>query len=444
MSSLKDRQIQLFLMGRLHDYGLLVFAFSLPIFEAPKHIGFFMMLTGFTGMALLDQSISHSRSIRSGKPDAIEYLVIAILIVAGISTLLNRPMPEGIKGMKYVFYCVTTFWMVYRNRYSRSILTKIPIALVAGTLAGIVWAGYDLFSAHMPLSGIGEFELKFNSINSVSRSGAYAATILFVCVGVLMDKVGRFTPKTIIFFVISWVLISISTLVMGGRGNLMGIIAAYLFLLIPLLRNKKFRILMGIQTAVVLIAVMVLMQLNSNDYRTGRFQHLLATKFTFQVDRMPLNDQIRYDYWRIGLAQFFQHPSLFGVGPLNFESVKLNNIHLDTPLRKQTLELINGTPDHSHNWIISKLVEDGFVGLVIFIGFIFTLVLTLWRYRPANADTGADWMWIAAFSAIITAGTSGLFNSAFTHENGWLTFFLMGIGTGYSTQNTTKSRPHAD
>ena len=293
------------------------------------------------------------------------------------------------------------------------------------------------------MTGIGEFELKFNSINSISRSGAYTAAMLFVCVGVLMDKVNQFTTRTMVFFVISWMLISTSTLVMGGRGNMLGIIVAYLFLMIPLFRNKRFMVLMGVQTAVVLIAVMIL-QLHANTHQSGRFKHLLATKFSFQVNRMSLNDQIRYDYWRIGLAQIVQHPSLFGAGPLNFKSIKLENIHLDTPLRQQSLELINGTPDHSHNWVLSKLVEDGFVGVTVFIGFIITLVLTLWKHRPANADTGTTWMWIAAVSAIITAGTSGLFNSAFTHENGWLTFFLMGLGTGTAMQSTARDMSHAN
>ena len=427
MLSLKDKQRQILLLGKLHEYGILVFAFSLPILEAPKHIGFFMMLTSFIGMTL------HNKSIRIGKPDPIEYLLIAIMITACISTFVNWPMPDGIKGLKYIFYCVTTFWMVYKNRYNRSFLTKIPIALVVGTLAGIGWAEYHLFFTHMPFPGVGEFELKFNSINSVSRSGAYTATILFVCVGVLMDKVCRFTLGTMVFFIISWVLISTSTLIMGGRGNILGIILAYLFLFIPLFRHKRFLVLMGIQTAVVLIAVIVL-QLHSNAYQTGRFQHLLATKFTFQVNRMTLNDQIRYDYWRMGLAQIAQHPSFFGVGPLNFKSIKIKNIHLDTPLLTETLELINDTPDHSHNWIISKLAEDGFVGLVVFLSFIFTLVFTLWKNRPTTGNTAVCWLWVAAISTIITAGTSGLFNSAFTHENGWLTFFIMGLGAGYTTQ----------
>ena len=104
-----------------------------------------MMLTGFMGMARYDRTLGHSRSTGSFKPDFIECLLIAMMIAAGISTLVNWPMPDGIKGMKYVFYCVSTFWMVYKKKYSRSVITKIPIALVAGTLAGICWAEYHLF-----------------------------------------------------------------------------------------------------------------------------------------------------------------------------------------------------------------------------------------------------------------------------------------------------------
>ena len=412
-------------MRKLHEYGILIFAFSLPIFEAPKHLGFCMMTMGFLGMNL------YKKPIRLRKPDFIEWLLMAILITSTISTFLNWPLVDGIKGLKHVFYYISTFWMLYQTKYNKEYLIQIPVALVAGTLAGIFWAEYHLFFPQIPLPANGEFELKFNSINSVSRSGIFNATILFVCAGVLMDNVYRFKRRTIIFFAISWVIISACILIMGGRGNVLGILGSYLFLLIPLLKYKNYLYFIAIQMTIALIAIIVL-NLYFGVPQTGRFQHLLSTKFSTNINEMALHDRMRYDYWRIGMAQISQHPSLFGVGPRNFKSIKMKDLYLHPPLLQETLSLISDAPQHSHNWVLTKWAEDGVAGLALFSGLIFTLFFTLWRHRPSKEKGDVSWIWMAAFSAIITAVISGFFNSAFTHENGWLSFFLMGLGAGYT------------
>ncbi len=429
MFSPENQQSHSSLMRQLHEYGILLFAFSLPIFEAPKHLGYCMMVVGFLGVSL------YKKTIRLEKPNFIEYLLIAILITSAISTFLNWPLLDGIKGLKHLFYHISTFWILYRNKYNKKFLIKIPMALVLGTLVGIFWAEYHLFFSQIPLPAPGEFELKFNSVNSVSRSSAFNASILFVCAGVLMDNVYKFKRRAMIFFTIAWVIISACTLIMGGRGNVLSILGAYLFLFIPLLKHKKYLYFISIQTAIALIAI-ILLHIYSGAPQTGRFKHLLSTKFTTNISAMGMHDQIRYDYWRIGLAQIYQHPSLFGVGPRNFKSIKVKDLHLQPPLLQKTIKLISHAPQHSHNWVLTKCAEDGVAGLALFLGLIFTLFFTLWRHRPSNEKGEVSWIWVAAFSAIITAVISGFFNSAFTHENGWLTFFLIGLGAGYTRQKS--------
>jgi len=426
MVSLITSQSPSDLMRKLHEYGILIFAFSLPIFEAPKHVGFCMMLTGFLGMMLYD------KSIRPEKPTPLEWLLLSILITSTTSTFLNWQSVNGVKDLKDVFYYLTTFWMLYRSKYSRQFSRQIPMALVSGTLAGIFWAEYSLLVNQIHLPDPGEFELKFNSINSVSRAGAFNATILFVCSGVIMDNSCQFKHRSILFFTIAWTIISACILIMGGRGNVAGVLVAYLVLLIPLFKHIKYLKFIGVQALIALIAIMVLLSPGAS--QKGRFDHLLSTEFTANIKNMALHDQMRYDYWRIGLAQFSQHPSLFGVGPQNFKSIQVETLHISPPLLEESIELINGAPQHSHNWLLTKLVEDGIIGVTLFSYLILFLLYSLWRHRAVNENECVSWIWLASFSAIIIAVISGFFNSAFTHENGWLTFFLMGLGAGYSTQ----------
>jgi len=424
---LKNHLMQNPSMRKLHEYGILLFVFSLPIFEAPKNMGFCMMLTGFLGISF------YKRPIKLEKPDFIEGLLIAILTASAISTFLNWPLLEGLKGLKHVFYQIITFWMLYRSRYDKTFLIQVSIALVAGTLVGIFWAEYHLFSSHIPFSVNGDLTIQFNSINSVTRSGAFGATILLVCAGTLVDNDCRFNRIHIYFFTIAWVIISAFILIMGGRGNVLGALGAYLLLLIPLLKHKKYQYFIAIQTAIALVAFIVL-YVHPGTIQAGRFKNLLYTKFTTDINDMGLNDRMRYDYWRIGVAQISQHPSLFGVGPRNFKSITVKDLHLDPPLLPETLKLIDKAPRHSHNWILTKWAEDGLVGILLFSGLILTLLFTLWKQRPGNGKNDVTWIWVASFSAIIIAVISGLFNSAFTHENGWLTFFLMGLGANYAKQ----------
>jgi hypothetical protein len=420
-------------MQRFYQYGVLIFAFSLPTLEALKHVGYFLMVLGFAAIFF------SCKCKRLGKISSMERLILALLITSVVSTILNWPTPNGIKGLKHLFYYFSTFWMLYRTKYDNSFLIRVAIALVAGTLGGLLWEAYQLFSTHIALATLGGYTLEFNSINSVSRSGAFNATILFVCVGVLMDTAIRFKRNTIFFFTIAFIVIFACTLIMGGRGNVLAIFVAYPLLLTGLYKHKRYLRFIGIQMTVAVMAVSVLLWCG-NAPPIGRFQHLFSTKITNNVNKMALQDQIRYDYWRIGIAQITQHPSLFGVGPHNFKSIEINRLNLSPPLSKETLEEIGkAPPQHSHNWVLTKWVEDGVAGIFLFFSLLCLIIHILWQQRPSLNGKDVHWTWIAALAAMIIAVISGMFNSAFTHENGWLTFFIIGLGAGYAAQNQRRA-----
>ena len=423
-------------MQKLHEYGILIFTFFLPTFEAPKHIGFCMMAVGFTGMRL------YKKDTRDLQFSPLDWWLLGVLVTSTISTLLNLPSIDSFKGIKYVLYYLSTFWMLYHSHYNKKIITQIPIALVAGSLAGICIGGYELIHSQSTLPKLEEFELVFTSINSVSRSGAFNATILFISVGVLMDNTCGFSQKTTLFFSIAWFITSVCVFIMGGRGNAVAIICTYGFLSIPLFKYKKFLFFMAIQGAISIIVIIFLLSVGTS--LQGRFQHLLSTNFTVNVSDMPLHDQMRYDYWRIGVAQISQNPSLFGIGPRNFKSIQIENLDLSPPLLKESLQLINDAPQHAHNWLLTKWAEDGIVGITFFIIFVLSLFYGLWQHRPAQKTDKVHWVWVASLSAILTAIISGFFNSAFTHENGWLTYFLMGLGASHITPKQKDKKIHAD
>lgn len=401
-------------MQKLFEYGVLLFVFSLPIIESTKNIGFFMMLAGFIGL------VFYEKSIKIQKPDMIEYLLLFLLLIYVLSTLLNWPLLKGIKGLKHEIYYLFTFWMLYKSEFNKQFLKMLSIALVSGTIIGLFWGEYNVLYKGA--------QLKLNSINSISRSGSYIASILFVCVGVLIDKSCNFKRYIKVSFLVSLMIISLSMFLMGGRGNVISVVLTYSILLFFLFNYKKYIQLVVAQFCIALIIIIVL-NYSSNSSYVGRFQHLKSLNFSSDISEMTKNDQIRYDYWRIGVAQVQQYPSLFGIGPDNYKAINSGKLNFEKPLLKV------GKPHHAHNWIITKSVEDGIVGASVFLIFIILIAYRLIKNRVVNGNAGLNWIWVASVSSIFTASISGLFNSAFTHENGMLTIVLMAIGTSYFINN---------
>ena len=412
-------------MQRIYQSGVLVFAFSLPTLEALKHLGFIMMCLGFAGMTW------SGNGIRKQKPTAMEWVLAGLVITSTISTCLNWPLVEGIKGLKHVCYHLTTLWILYRTRHTHEFLTQIAVALVAGTLAGIGWEMISLVVNGPPPSPTGEYEMKFHSINSVSRSGAYNATIVFTCISVLIQTRCPLSQKHLIFFVLSFLILFACVLVMGGRGNVLGLFAAFLILFTFIYKNKRYKHFIKTHLTLAIMVIAGVFVLGGTP-QFGRVQHLLSTKFTTNVENMALQDQMRLDYWRIGLAKATHPLSIFGVGPRNFKSVDIHHLSLSPPLLPDTLELIGEAPRHAHNWLLTKWVEDGTAGLLLFLVLLGLICHALWRTRPSPAGEKFSWIWMATLGAMVIAVISGLFNSAFTHENGWLTFFIMGLGAGHT------------
>jgi len=407
-------------MYRLYKYGFLVFAFSLPNFEALKYIGFFIMLMGFSGRVIWEKSITIN------KLSTIDWLIITILLSSVLSTLLNWPLTSGTKDLRHTACFLSTFWMLYRSEPDPKLLIQVAMALMAGTLTGLCLACYNLFLTTGASFNLGEFELSFNLISAVSRSGSFAATMLFVCIGIIIDNSNNFKRNILLFAAVFLTIISAYILIAGGRSSVLSIAIVYLFLLFQCFKNKKYIKLLIIQTLVISCTIILLLQCLSPDI--GRLHHLTSTKFSFKINEMATHDQIRYDYWRVGIAQIFQKPSFFGVGPGNFKSINIKNLNFDPPLLKESIQLINGAPNHSHNWLLTTWAETGLLGFLAFLSLLICITYKLWQNRPVHLKNVVNWTWVASFSAILIACIDGFFNSSFTQENGWLTFVLMGIG----------------
>jgi len=133
------------------------------------------------------------------------------------------------------------------------------------------------------------------------------------------------------------------------------------------------------------------------------------------------------------------HPSLFGVGPRDFRRLDFTTSNQRPPVTDAASEWFNKNKVlHAHNWILTLFIEQGFLGLLWFVTFLITITIKILRNRPENSINA---VWIASVAACFLPCISGLFNSAFSDENGWLTFFVLGLGIWFVMMPASSENP---
>jgi O-antigen ligase len=215
-------------------------------------------------------------------------------------------------------------------------------------------------------------------------------------------------------------------------GNRSGVIGLCAFLVVlPFFRiiNKK-----AIAFAIVIVCISSVIAWNLKSY-SNRITHLLEIRLNvFNYESMTPNDQFRFDYWRISYAQFIQkNKKMFGIGPRNYGSIDVNNLKFDPPL-KNIAKL--QSPNHSHNWLLTKLIEEGIFGLFFILGFWVSVLWILLKHR--KYEKKYHWSFVACFGAIIIPAIAGLFYSPFRREVAWVSMMYIGLTLSFIRNNERK------
>ncbi len=406
--------------------GLFILAFSLPVFDAPTHIGYGLLVLGAAGWRILD------KKIKLRKPSFIETLIIIILSISLISTIINWPLHYGIKGFKHYFYFFSTFWILSKGKYNSSIIKTTIILLVAGAVAADI-AGFWKFCQLSSHSDITEFNLL--SLNGIDRSAAYVSIIIFVCIGIVFDDCLGYNRPVKIFSIVSLLIMLFTLFIMGSRGCILSVIITFPLVSVFIFRHKTFKDIFPlfiIFSFIVLILTALIFSFPNSRY-LQRFRHISTIKLTLNPSEMTYNDQIRYDFWRAAMMYAARYPSVFGIGPKNFREMDISKLTFKPPLTETASQIFkNKKVLHAHNWMLTLLVEQGFAGLIFFVIFIITIIVKLIQKKPKNKINA---VWVSSFSACFLPCISGLFLSSFSYETGWLTFFVLGLGMWFVHEN---------
>jgi O-antigen ligase len=143
---------------------------------------------------------------------------------------------------------------------------------------------------------------------------------------------------------------------------------------------------------------------------------------TLQGGGLGESDRIRMSMWRIAIEQTRQGGTwLAGVGPRNYASIDVKHLHFDPPLPADTTGLLR----HAHNLFLTKLVEEGVLGLAA-LAAVFAVVAAM-LIRGVRSGRQGDWLWTACLGAAAISVIAGSFNTPFYQEHALLAMILFGL-----------------
>ncbi|MCR4302023.1 MAG: O-antigen ligase family protein [Sulfuricaulis sp.] len=379
--------------------------------ETPKNLVLVMYL-----IVWLSQRFSLMK-LRQFRPHVVEVCLLAMLAASAVSTAFNWPFLNGLKGFWDMLRYVLLFWCIYRAGYSVSQHRTLSYFAIWGLVIGLAVALFEVATARRGL-----FEL--HSAGVLTQSAIYISIVFILVLGIFLTRwlprgpepraKAPLWPWTLAMFAMLLALVA-----MGSRGALLALVLAVLFIAVCVNRARLWAALaVGIIFSVS--AGFAMMKLNTAGMMISNIQARFASERLLQSDRE------HYENVRIALAQIHQTDSLWmGIGPRNYRSIDLSHLKFDPPLR------LPGAQDnlkHAHNLFLTKLVEEGLLGLLAFLSLIG--VVTYELFKAMYKREWYDWRWFAGFGALVVPVVSGMVNTPFYQEHAMLAMALMAIYVG--------------
>lgn len=396
---------------KLELFLLCLLLFVLPTMESPKTIALVFYLIVWTVRRFSFAGLQQFR------PHVIEVCLLAMLAGSVASTAFNWPFPNGAKGFSDTLRYVLLFWCVYRAGYSAAQHRTLAYATTAGLVVGLAVATFELATGRRAL-----FEL--HSAGVLTQSAIYISVVFVLALGVFLTHWLPRGPepvaKTSLWpWALAMVAMLLALIVMGSRGALLALALTVLIIAMCVNRARMW--------AALAVGAVLLAAAGFGMLKFSSAGNMLATVQTrFASERMLQSNLEHYENVRVALAQVRQPDSLWlGIGPRNYRSIDLARLTFDPPLRPPVAQ---GKLNHAHNLFLTKLVEEGLIGLVAFLAFIGVVAYEL--FTALRGGRWYDWRWFAALGALTIPIVGGMVNTPFYQEHAMLAMALMAIYLG--------------
>jgi len=386
---------------RIEHGTLLALAFVLPLFEAPKNI----LWVVFVAIWLLNRWQTRDFGGRWDYWDTL----IALWLGSGFAVAAFA----GIRGDEWnaavdIVRYAAVLWMLKRSRYADPIWLALIAAILAGTIVGLVWGYYDVFTA-------GEFRwLTLNSVGHVNHSSIYLAIVLGLSVAATRawwreaGALWRAANLALLAFLVVALFWMQSRAAVGAA-----FIMAFVILSAYAVRRRRGLGLVALTAAGAIAATLLLSP------------QVVQKNRTFMEKSYVLNG--RDDIWRVGLAAWREFP-LFGVGMGNFGRIDYKQLESWSARRGKAFDKQSfALHAHGHSLYINTLAERGLAGLSVLLAVLVAWALALIRRIPDPSAPPLVWtFWGSAAGGWIITVVVGAMNTTLHHEHALLCMLLLG------------------
>jgi len=390
------------MMIRLEMILLSLFVFVLPSLETPKII--------FWAMYMLAFLVRHYRAhgLIFNKPDVITLSVVSLFLVSLLSTFINWPLEKSFSGAFDTLSYSSLFLCLYHGGYAERQKKFIVLIMIAGALTGLLF-GLNEFTSGITSS------LGFHSAGVTTQSSIYLGIVIIAAFGLQTDESDH-SLATTVFLSISLFLMGVALLYMGSRGAILAVLLCIILLLVLHRRRRFFFTTFTLLAAVASTSYFLINKyptnINTPDYRER-----------LSVERFKKSDNERLENWHIAIKKISTGKDLiWGIGPKNYLTIDPQTLGIESVFYQRT-----GQMHHAHNLFLTQWVEQGLIGLLTLLVFMFLVISRLIKCWPYCKTSNRQWVWFSGLGALVVPVTAGFFNTPFYQEHAMLAMILMGV-----------------
>jgi len=383
---------------------------TLPLFEGPKNIAVFLLLSFFFFNSFKDQFTHYKKTVLDG-------LLLLIFLVALLSSVFS-PFDAKWFDLTDPLRYLLVAWVVAHLKFSKQQTIIISVLLVLSTFLGAL-EGY-----YQNITGT-NYYFKLYSVGHTNHSFIYLAIVTLTVFTALVLSVLKRS------LYLSLPLLSIFTFFVyllytgGSRASAVAFFISLfsLTLVFFVFLSRRRKIVLFFLSMLPIFFLVAFSQAPENMSR--------IIKNPSAVNAISSK---RIELANTALVAFKERP-LLGVGIGNFRKIDKDIVKKWSGKKEIKLSDYYFS-SHAHSVYFTTLAEKGIIGLIVLLALFLYWAYWLYRYFPKKMDIKDPvefMLWASAFSATLVIMISGLANTSFHHENALLVLILFSLMLGSSS-----------
>jgi len=411
--------------GRAELFMLYTLALILPTVESLKSLTAFLYLVFW----LIHHAAQPATGTRTGL-DRFEWILLAILAWTVIGTANSvyfdsLQMKTETKGLRDTMLWLIPMWLIYRSNYPAAVINRVANLLLAGVIIGLGVGVWDLYHSY-------KADLEFHSAGIVTQSAIYLGIGVILALGKLGKNQQHGLSKSGLIWWGLFMILLAGLIAMGSRGAFLAVFVAGLVVATLQFQSRRLRRRLAIAASLLVISAIAVSALAPDNMKQRRSMadklvHMLPgaeAPNSFPKREDPaISDKIRFENWRIAAAQITQggaYRLITGMGPMKYPRISVSRLHFDPALQAWPFDL-----NHAHNLFLNKLVEEGVIGLALFLALLGYIGHAL--FNRTALEIPPQWLWVGAAGALIVPLVAGLFGSPWAREHAILSGILIAM-----------------